>query len=437
MRHQDEARRGAVEVLRKEIGATEESKAVLIDDLFGVLRLVLWNGGAGAHLESRIDSELTASSAPYWKGEILVGDNDVAAERELASRAWNEAVPDERLPDRLRTLERHRNRGWWFDERPEPVWPLEAGSRRVAPVVTFYSFKGGVGRTTALAAFAIQRARAGEEVVVIDADLDAPGVGGLFLEGPEGPMPRWGLADYLLEARHGDVDLMDYLHAVRSERIAGSGAISVMPVGAVEDAYLGKLARLDLEPRRGTASRDPFEALLRQVRETREPDWILIDSRAGLADPAGALLGGFAHLAVLFGTSSEASWAGLKIVLGRLGRERLNRGFPQADCMLVHGMVTSEASERARRAFGERARDEFEDVYYAEEPGDPEIRREEIWYTGDAESSDAPHVPAALHYEHRLAFFDRLESVADFLASSQDHRELAGRIAGRLGRSTP
>ena len=44
------------------------------------------------------------------------------------------------------------------------------------PIVVFYSFKGGVGRSTAVAAFAINRSRAGERVVVIDADLDAPGV---------------------------------------------------------------------------------------------------------------------------------------------------------------------------------------------------------------------------------------------------------------------
>ena len=207
-----------------------------------------------------------------------------------------------------------------------------------------------------------------------------------------------------------------------------------MPVGKLEDAYLGKLARLDLEPRRGSTVTDPFESLLTQIRKEREPDWVLIDSRAGLADPAGALLGGLAHLAVLFGTSSESSWAGLKIVIGRLGRERLKRRAAQAACMIVHGMVTSDASERARRVFEERSRDEFDDLYYAEERESPEEREEEVWYTGDAESWDAPHSPVAVHYEARLAFFPGLESVADLLAVSPDYVALAERIAGRLGR---
>ncbi|RMH27272.1 MAG: ParA family protein, partial [Planctomycetota bacterium] len=79
-----------------------------------------------------------------------------------------------------------------------PPWKLpESGySTEEQPIVVFYSFKGGVGRSTALAAFAIQRARAGERIAVIDADLDAPGLGHL-LSAPEVGTAQWGVADYL------------------------------------------------------------------------------------------------------------------------------------------------------------------------------------------------------------------------------------------------
>ena len=48
---------------------------------------------------------------------------------------------------------------------------------RPAPhITTFYSYKGGVGRTSAVANLAVLSARAGRSVLVMDADLEAPGL---------------------------------------------------------------------------------------------------------------------------------------------------------------------------------------------------------------------------------------------------------------------
>lgn len=434
MRHLDEARGAALEILRKELTGADAVRAVLIDDLFGQLRLILWGAPERNPIRTRILNGLGASSEPFWRGAVLDAEGGAEADSALAQRAWDEASGDEELPHQLRILDRHRNRGWWFEPVVRPPWSAEEAGAGSPPIISFYSFKGGVGRTTALSSFAVQRARAGERVVIVDGDLDAPGVGGLFWDEEAGTSPRWGLTDYLLERQHGEVDLGDYLYASRSEALVGSGEISVLPVGRLDDGYLRKLARVDLEPTRERGGAEILELLVRQIHEERKPDWILIDSRAGLADPAGALLGGLAHLIVLFGTSAEASWAGLRIVLGRLGRARLRRGVPQADCLLVHGMVTPRASEVARRSFTDRARDEYDDVYYAAEPDHADERCDEIWYLGDAESSDAPHVPTALHYNELLAFFDRLSSVAGRLAEDPDYVALAERIVDRFGR---
>ena len=65
----------------------------------------------------------------------------------------------------------------WLEGQAEPAWPA---SEHAPTGVTFYSFKGGVGRTSTLASCAIQAAQQGERVVVIDLDLEAPGIGTLF-----------------------------------------------------------------------------------------------------------------------------------------------------------------------------------------------------------------------------------------------------------------
>ena len=64
-------------------------------------------------------------------------------------------------------------------------------------VHTFYSFKGGVGRTLALANVAVHLARRGRRVLVVDFDLEAPGLDTFPPLRPEEPVP--GLVDYVVE----------------------------------------------------------------------------------------------------------------------------------------------------------------------------------------------------------------------------------------------
>ncbi|WP_158710408.1 ParA family protein, partial [Streptomyces sp. NRRL F-5126] len=56
----------------------------------------------------------------------------------------------------------------------------EAGTRRNGRIVTFYSYKGGTGRTMALANTAWILASAGHRVLAVDWDLDAPGLDRFF-----------------------------------------------------------------------------------------------------------------------------------------------------------------------------------------------------------------------------------------------------------------
>ena len=90
---------------------------------------------------------------------------------------------------KLRILGRHLTKSGWFEAPAEPPWKLRA--EHEPAIVLFYSFKGGVGRSTALAATASHLASNGDQVVVLDADLDAPGVAS---------MPCWDR--YAASSRH-------------------------------------------------------------------------------------------------------------------------------------------------------------------------------------------------------------------------------------------
>lgn len=77
------------------------------------------------------------------------------------------------------------------------------------PRAVFYGLKGGVGRSTALAMLAYSLARAGKKVLLLDFDLESPGLSGLLL--PADRVAGFGLVDWFIEdgVHHGESVLTD------------------------------------------------------------------------------------------------------------------------------------------------------------------------------------------------------------------------------------
>ncbi len=405
-------------------------RAVLIDDIFGKIRVVAWfTGNAPPNAEADLRVALTAASGPFWSGDLWVASGAAAADLQVYETVWEEA--DEIAPG-LRRSSRRRTRGFWLEAPSEPAWLLpDYGA--APPIIAFYSFKGGVGRTTALSSFAILRARKGERVAVLDLDLDAPGVGLLLDPGEMSQPSPWGVVDYLLEAPLLEqIELMDYCHVCAREALTGAGEIIVFPSGRVDQDYLATLARLDLEPPH-SGKKHPLLRLLEQVRDELRPDWILLDCRAGLSEAAGFALSGLAHLTVLLGTTSEQSWDGLRLLLDRLGADRVRKSKPQSECLIVQAMVPENPADGrpAREHFAERAADEFERVYYAEDPTDPD--EDSCWYVRDMDTDDAPHVPVSLSYTPRLAFLRSIEDALPVFLESE-YGALETRISSRFAK---
>ena len=97
-------------------------------------------------------------------------------------------------------------------------------------VSTFYSFKGGVGRTLALVNVAAELAKTGRNVLVVDFDLEAPGVD-TFQE-LKGPVEQLGIVDFVNNYLDNNVppDVTNYVFkAPVSSSTDVPGQIWVMP----------------------------------------------------------------------------------------------------------------------------------------------------------------------------------------------------------------
>jgi cellulose biosynthesis protein BcsQ len=178
--------------------------------------------------------------------------------------------------------------------------PLE----RPCPFVTFYSFKGGVGRSMAVINVAGIIAARGLRVLVIDMDLEAPGLSFLAVQpDTEGePREQPGLVDLLLDAveRGPDADLFGLTPAEAVSRHTSpyelpetlrprpGGALRTMPAGKLDPDYAPRLERLDLPGlyREGTGLA-LIQAFKQAIRDSKLFDYVLVDSRTGFSDESG------------------------------------------------------------------------------------------------------------------------------------------------------
>lgn len=214
-------------------------------------------------------------------------------------------------------LEGHAN--VWVVDRlaTESNWaqiaPETQGPRRIV----FFSIKGGVGRSTALAATAWWLAQAGRRVLVLDLDLESPGLSSSLL--PPDRQPRYGITDWLVE------DLVDNGDVVFESMIATSGLshdgeIYVVPAhGADPGEYVPKLGRVWMPKIQPDGARESWSSRLHRLLQALEgrirPDVVLIDSRAGIDEVASACVTDLgANLVLLFALEGSQTWSGYRIL---------------------------------------------------------------------------------------------------------------------------
>ena len=152
---------------------------------------------------------------------------------------------------------------------------------------TFYSFKGGVGRTMALVNVAVELAKQGKRVLIVDFDLEAPGLDTFDLGRPDESTP--GMVDFVREYLDTGMapDASKFLFEASAPKGNG-GKLWIMPSGSQDADYAARLASIDwnnlYEHHDGYLL---FEDLKLQWHAALEPDYVLLDSRTGYTDVGG------------------------------------------------------------------------------------------------------------------------------------------------------
>ena len=238
----------------------------------------------------------------------------------------------------------------------ERTTPLDLGLRRSlsniiddgnmerknsCPIVSFYSYKGGVGRTTTLALFASYYAtHYGKKIFVIDCDFEAPGLINFFNVSNE-DIPRNGIVEYLKDKEGlGDqVDLQaGYTYEI-SKDYSGDGEIHLLPAGNIFDEqsrmdYLEALARLDIHSTSTIVNQ--FQEVIADINKYFAPDVIVIDSRTGFNDIFGIIANHFSTTVVGFFGNNIQNKPGLHFFISTLLRKKR-----EVDLILVLSIISS------------------------------------------------------------------------------------------------
>jgi MinD-like ATPase involved in chromosome partitioning or flagellar assembly len=192
-------------------------------------------------------------------------------------------------------------------------------------VVTFYSFKGGVGRTMALINSAYALAEKGRRVLIIDFDLEAPGISTYLHFSAAATNP--GLIDYVttyLQTNRAP-DVREYLTECPGKN--GAPTLWVMPAGRRDRAYGARLGAIDWQvlyaKRQGYLM---FEDLKQQLKGSAEAfDYVLIDSRTGHTDVGGICTRQLPDAVVLLFLPNEENIAGLSTVVHEIRNDSARR----------------------------------------------------------------------------------------------------------------
>lgn len=187
-------------------------------------------------------------------------------------------------------------------------------------VITFYSYKGGVGRTLACANFGLYLAKMGQKVVLLDMDFEAPGLDSKFqldvqqLDG--GLLKQFSAFQQqqpLPDLHALDIELTD-------DVTKSGGSLKLIPAGNhFSPNYYRELSGLQWDCFLKTEEGLSFCLdLVKRIQHQYHADYIVIDSRTGLTEIGGLCTQILPDTVLLFSCTSPESLMGTKKIYEKI-----------------------------------------------------------------------------------------------------------------------
>lgn len=397
MKHFEEIRNLAINCVKRI--QDKSSQYYIVRDVFGRISIYVIGG---ADLNS-LQEELRSAIGENWINRVTKMQESDRLFGEVSKNVVS-------IEKNIFYSERHLVKKAWSDLKGNVI----GGNGKV---ITFYSYKGGVGRTTTLALTALQMVREGKKVVVVDFDLEAPGLSTLLR--PETDYPKYGVIDFLLESENSDgmLDINDYLYPVSDKKLVGlaGGELLVMQAANLEtgdvNEYYNKLSRIDFNMPKYLEDENTIKELIKSLKERFNPDFIFIDSRAGIHDIGGLTLFRYSDEVVPIFYGNQQNMLGLKFILPKL--VQLDIPFYLVNSPMP---VSEEDGEEELNCFLKNSIEILDEVnYFTDIP--------------DIFDESSPHYPINISYDILTTNINSPDKIYQIL--SQNGEENVYKILGR------
>lgn len=310
--------------------------------------------------------------------EVLTGtsrkDVDIFLSEIFGARYFNGAIALESTPDTPRSIAVHVEESEGLRTSPGGPPNVPPSFRRIAvlpdsggnlkgpdslpedspQIIAFYSFKGGVGRTTHLLAYlqALLSAKEKRSVLVIDADLEAPGLTTLVGHDRSIPAASFSFIDLLALAQSDRST--DWCESLRVATHFTRRQVLVAPTETQEaSAYIipafrseEQAMRLDIRPEHFIDRPDHAWSLplfLTALAKSLDVDLVLLDLRAGYSELSSPFLFDPRVKKMLVTTPSSQSIDGTVSILQQLSKvARTARGEGSTDPTVILSFVLPE-----------------------------------------------------------------------------------------------
>jgi len=172
----------------------------------------------------------------------------------------------------------------------------------------------------ALVNTAVELVKAGRRVLIVDFDLEAPGLDTFNLPQPQ--TPTKGIVDFVSQylTTSEAPDVSEFLY--RSPIVGTKGQLWVMPAGLPDEDYDARFKSIDWQQL--YSKRDGyflFEDLKAQWNRFLKPDYVFIDSRTGYTDAGGICTRQLPNTVVFFFFPNEQNRRGLESVVRQVRAE--------------------------------------------------------------------------------------------------------------------
>lgn len=302
----------------------------------GVNAINCFSDAVEISLDDNVDQALIESELQNWFGEWYQKENQF-----IQLDLGNSVLPVEFLVEEANKDVPISIRPFWEEiayiggdsdepkDLPKNLLP-EPYKKDSPSLVAFHSFKGGVGRTTHLAAYLFALLERAKEinkpitVLVIDADLEAPGL--TYWNRAEKQQPAVSFLDFLEAYHYSPLPKQETLDLFATEvkksqspKHEGISTAYFLP-DCLSDEQLLDTPILPENLTRTLGNVWTFSDAIQQLGKALNADYVIVDLRAGISEISSPLIFDPRVQRFFVTTASTQSVSGLELVLKQVSR---------------------------------------------------------------------------------------------------------------------